>query len=320
MNQEKFNKIVSMFKQAKDKHNQPLTMNDLLIQHKDQCYVHHFNDESSPSDIRSISKTIMTVVLGVAIKLSEEGKYVRISEETYIYPIIKDVIRLKNKANEAALKKVKIKHLITHTVGFDDVLLMRGDIVDLDPFEYLNYVVNHSIVHEPGEYYLYSNAGFYLLSVVLQEFLQEDLLDFVTRELFDPLGIKDFKWEKYGNYLAGATRLWLRPEGLLKCGELFLNHGAVNGRALISQDWIGNMLTVSHYTDKVDTRDATFRRYAYGHGIWLAKDGFYFGHGTDGQTLTIITEKETVIITLADQVDMKPIERLINYMIESELN
>ena len=82
---------------------------------------------------------------------------------------------------------------------------MRDDITHLDPFEYLNYVVNTPIIYEPGEYYLYSNAGFYLLGVVLQAFLQEDLLTFIKREVFDPLGVKDFKWEKYGNYIAGAT-------------------------------------------------------------------------------------------------------------------
>src|SRR5690625_4447274 len=135
----------------------------------------------------------MTIILGVAIRLSEERKYPIINEETYIYPIIKNVIHLENKENEDTLKKVKIKHLLTHTVGYDDVLLMRDDITHLDPFEYLHYIVNYPIVYEPGEYYLYSNAGFYLLGVVLQEFLEEDLLVFIKRELLDPLGVKNFK-------------------------------------------------------------------------------------------------------------------------------
>lgn len=319
MNQQKFNDIVSMFMKVKDQHGHSLGMHDLLIQDKDQCYVHHFSEDRLPRDIRSISKTVMTIILGVVIRLSEEGKYPEISEETYIYPIIKNAIQLENKENEDPLKKVKIKHLLTHTVGYADVLLMRGDIIHRDPFEYLNDIVNHPIVHEPGEYYLYSNAGFYLLSVVLQEFLQEDLLVFTKRELFDPLGMQHVKWEKYGNYIAGATRLWLLPKDLLKFGTLFLQRGEVSGKQYISENWIQKMLTMNHYTGSVDTPGATFRRYAYGYGIWLAKDPFYFGHGTDGQTLTIIPEKEMVIITLADQSDMKPMERLINDIIINEI-
>ena len=319
MNQEKFNDIVSLFMEEKDQHGHLLNMDYLLIQKQDQIFIHNFNEDELPSDIRSISKTVMTIILGVVIRLSHEGKYSKINEETYIYPIIKDVIQLENKENEAPLKEVKIKHLLTHTVGYDDVLLMRDDIAHMDPFEYLNYIVNHPIVYEPGEYYLYSNAGFYLLSVVLQEFLQEDLLDFIKRELFDPLDIKNFKWEKYGDYIAGATRLWLFPEDLLKFGNLFLRNGKVNGKSFISKKWIQKMLTINHYTDSVDDPNALFRRHAYGYGIWLAKESLYFGHGTDGQTLTIIPDKETVIITLAKQPDMKPIERLINHIVTHEI-
>lgn len=308
-----------MFMQEKDKHGQALNVHDLLIQKQGECYQHNFSGDRLPRDIRSISKTIMTVILGVVIRLSEEGKYPNISEETYIYPLIKDVIDLKNKANEAVLERVKIKHLLTHTVGYDDVLLMRNDIKDMNPFDYVNYLVNYPLVHEPGEHYLYSNAGFYLLGVVLQEFLQEDLLIFIKRELFDLLGIKNVKWEKYGNYIAGATRLWLLPEELLKFGELFLQSGKVKGKELISQQWIDKMLTINQYTASIDTPEAKFRRHAYGYGIWLAKEPFYFGHGTDGQTLTIIPDKETVIVTLADQSDMKPIEKTINYVITHEL-
>lgn len=315
MNHEKFNQIVSLFMEKKDRDGHLLNMHSLLIKEKEQCFLHHFNNDNLPSDIRSISKTVLTIVLGVVIRLSGEGKYPKINDDTPIYPIIKNVVSLTNKDNENQLQKVKIKHLLTHTIGYEEVLLMRGDIAQMNPFDYLNYVVNKPIIHEPGEHYLYSNAGFYLLSVVLQEFLQEDLLDFIKREVFDPIGVSDFEWEKYGNYLAGATRLKLHPEGLLKFGELFLNEGKVNKKQLISEQWIEKMLTINTYTGSVDTPQATFRRYGYGYGIWLAKAPFYFGHGTDGQTLTIFPDKETIIITLADQPDMRPIEKIINHIV-----
>ncbi len=71
------------------------------------------------------------------------------------------------------IRKVQIKHLLTHTIGYEDVLLMRQDIEEMEGNDYINYLVNYPIVHEPGEYYLYSNAGSYLLSVVLQEFYKK---------------------------------------------------------------------------------------------------------------------------------------------------
>lgn len=315
MDQNTFDKIVEIFTSTKDKYSQPLNMNHLLIKKNDTVFLHHFKEKHNKSDIRSISKTVMTIVLGVIMKQSEGEKLPPINENTFIYPIIKDVIQLENRQNLAKLKKVQIKHLLTHTVGFEDVLLMRGDIADMDPFEYVNYVVNYPIIHEPGTYYLYSNAGFYLLAVVLQEFLREDLLSFIEREVFSPLHITDFEWEMYGNYIAGATRLWLRPADLLRFGQLFLQNGKVGGKQLISEEWIKKILTVTNYTPDVDTPNRIFRRYGYGYGIWLPKDSFYFGHGTDGQTLTVIPEKNTIIMTLAEQPDIKPIEEIINHIL-----
>ena len=320
MNQEAFNQVVNQFKETRDKKENPLDIHYFMIKDKeDQEFLYAFNDAEGPRDIRSISKTVMTLFLGVLMKRSKEGLYKEISEETYIYPILKDVVDIRDPENLEKFQQVQIKHLLTHTVGYDKVLMMRGDIKDMDPYEYLDYVVNSPIVHEPGTKYLYSNAGFYMLSAVLQEFLGEDLLDVFEREFFKPLGIEDYKWEKYGNYLAGATRLWLLPEDLMVIGKLMLNKGMYNGVRLYSENWQDEMLIVRERTEKVDTPDATFRRYGYGYGLWRAKHSIFFGHGTDGQMLVIVPKEDTIILTLSTQSDMKPLEAIVNETIEKRL-
>lgn len=315
MNSNQFNEIVEKFQFAQDKNNESLNMHDLFLKIEGETYAHNFRSKAQPSDVRSISKTILTLALGRVMFLANAGKYPPINEESEVYPIIKEVIHLENTVNLAKLQRLKIKHLITHTIGYEDVLLMRDDIASMDSFELLDYVVNYPMVHEPGEYYLYSNAGFYLLSVVLEEFIQEDLTSFLTRELFSPLGIKEFQWDKYGKYLAGATRLWLLPGDLVKFAELFLNQGEVAGDSFISKDWIDKMLTISTYTKELDHPDHTFRRYAYGYGTWLAKEPFYFGHGTDGQRLIMLPKEQTIILTLAEQVDTEPIDEILNELV-----
>lgn len=316
MNTKQFKKIVGRFQAAQDKNGDSLVMHDLLIKTADATYEHNFRKDAQPSDVRSISKTILTLALGRVMFLADAGNYPPIDEESEIYPIIKKAINPENTDNLAKLKQVKIKHLITHTIGYEDVLLMRGDIMSMDQFKLLDYVINYPIVHEPGEHYLYSNAGFYLLSVVLEEFLQEDLTSFLVREFFSPLGIEEFQWDKYGKYLAGATRLWLRPADLVKIAEVFLKQGEVNGEAFIEKDWLDKMRTARTYTKGLDKPDYTFRRYAYGYGTWLAKEPFYFAHGTDGQRLIMLPEEQTIILTLAEQVDTEPIDRILNELVE----
>lgn len=316
MNEKTFLEIVKKFVLAKDRNQQTLNMHSLLIKRDDEVYLHYFNEQKKMSDIRSISKTVLTLVTGMVIKQAQEGKYPSFHEHTYIYPFIKDKFVVKNRRNIPFLKQIQVKHLLNHTIGYDQVLLMRQNIMDMDPYTYVDILINEPIQYRPGEHYLYSNAGFYLLSVVLQEFLQEDLLTFIRRELFSPLQMKHYKWEKYGNYLAGATRLWLYPEDLLKIGELLLKQGTFNGQQFIPEKWIEKMTTPTIYPTNVDTPDRLFRRFAYGYGIWLAKEkGIYFGHGTDGQTLVIIPDQNMIIITLAEQKDMEPIEKIINKII-----
>ena len=313
--EQEFNQAVEKFEHAKDNNGDKLNMHYFLMKDKDNTLLHRFNGRTEKSDIRSISKTVMTLIVGVVNHLSKEEKHEFFDENTFVYPVLKDVIHLTNEDNKEYLKEIQIKHLLTHTVGFEDVLLMRDDIKDMDPYSYLDYLVNHPIVHKPGEYYLYSNAGFYLLSAFLQEFLQEDLLTFVKRELFDPLNIEDFHWEKYGNYLAGATRLWLFPEDLLKIGELLLNQGIYDNNKLIDKKWFEKMLTLYFHTEEVDTPGANFRRYGYGYGTWLAKKNFYFGHGTDGQTLTILPEQKVILLTQAYQHDVKKLEEILDEVV-----
>ena len=157
-----------------------------------------------------------------------------------------------------------------------------------------------------------------MLSVVLQEFLGEDLLEFADRELFRPLDIEDYQWERYGKYLAGATRLWLFPEDLLKIGELMMNNGVHNEKIIVPKEWLDKMLKIYYYTPDVDTPGSTFRRYGYGYGTWLPKKDFYFGHGTDKRILTVLP-KQKCIITQAYQHDIKPIEQIVDSIVVDKI-
>lgn len=314
MNKEVFNQLVKDFESAKDKENNSLAIHALLIKDS-KVYLHHFRKDSKISDVRSLSKTSLTLAFGRLMELATEGHYPKIDEESKIYPILKDQLELTNKENIDKVKKIKVKHLLTHTIGFEKVLMMRGDIESIDSKDYLNYILNEPILHEPGDYYLYSNAGFYLLSALMEEFIQEDLTSFLKREFFSHLGIKEFTWEKYGNYLAGATRLWLGPEDLLKIAELFLNKGKIADEAFISNDWLEKMTTKRVDTKGLDSEYSTFKRSAYAYGIWLGEKDFYFGHGTAGQRMIILPEKEMILITLADQRDTQVLDELIDQLL-----
>lgn len=320
MDKQKFDQLVDSFATTVDKNGNKLQMHSFAIKQNDTCFLHRFNQRTEPSDVRSLSKTVLALVTGKIIDLAQQGLYPEFNEDTLIFPIIENAVNLTNQENLEYLRKIKIKHLLTHTVGYDKKLLMRGDIKDMDPFTYLDYLVNYPIKYEPGKIHLYSNAGFYLLSVVLQEFIGEDLFAFIERELFVPLAIKDATWVKYGNYLAGATRLWLHPEDLIKIGELLLNKGIYQEKQILPKSWIENMTTIKEYSSSFDpTARKYLYYYAYGYGIWIAKENLVFASGTDGQYIVVIPEKNAIIVTQAEQKDTMPIKQIIDQIIAEDL-
>ena len=309
MDQQQFDGLVKLFEEAKDGSGNPLQMEYLLIKQGSTEYFHTFRGHTGPSDIRSISKTVLALVLGTVIESRDD-----LAEDTPVWPVLENLCVVNDPWNFEKWQHIKIKHLMNHTIGFDRILMMRGDIQDMDPADYINYIVNEPIVHEAGSYYLYSNAGFYLMSIYLQEFLGEDLEDYIRRTLFNPLGITDYRWERYGKYLAGATRLWLLPQDMLKIGELLLE----GGKGIVSPQWIERMKQFTAFTPGVDTpTNPYFRRHAYGSSLWLSNRGnIFFGHGTDGQTLAIIPERNAVVITTATQKDVKRLEELVDKAVE----
>src|SRR5699024_8526270 len=120
MKQETFNQVVKQFQQGKDEDDQALDIHYFMVKDsEDQEFLYAFNDAKGPRDIRSISKTVLTLFFGVLMQRSKEGKYPKIDEETYIYPILKNVVHIKSSENKEKFQKVQIKHLLTHTVGYD---------------------------------------------------------------------------------------------------------------------------------------------------------------------------------------------------------
>ena len=308
MDQAQFDGFVQEFEQARDGQGNPLAMHHLLVRQGDAEFVHRFGGRTEPSDIRSISKTVMSLLAGIVADRNDD-----FGMDMPVWPVLERVTTLTTIENLPRLQKLTVQHLLTHTIGYDQVLMMRGDLAGLDPQQYVNHVVNTPIPHEPGQHYLYSNAGFYLLSVVLQEYLGEDLYAFADRELFTPLGIEKPEWERYGTYLAGATRLWLQPEDLRQIGLLLLDDGG----DLVSADWVQQLRRPTTLTPHVDTpTNPYFRRHAYAHGMWLGeKDGIHFGHGTDGQTLAVVPACRAVVVTTSHQVDVVRLEEIVDRIV-----
>jgi CubicO group peptidase (beta-lactamase class C family) len=93
-------------------------------------------------------------------------------------------------------KTITIRHLIHHISGLRDYLTLWGlagenieDIHSAD--DALQMIARQKALNfEPGDEYLYSNSGYFLLSVIVERATGKSLREFAQQNIFEPLGMK----------------------------------------------------------------------------------------------------------------------------------
>lgn len=92
-------------------------------------------------------------------------------------------------------KPVTIRHLLNHTSGLRDYLTLMGlRGVNFDGVttakDALDLIVRQKALNfEPGSEYLYSNSGYFLLSIIVKRASGQDLAAFARDRIFAPLGM-----------------------------------------------------------------------------------------------------------------------------------
>ena len=297
-----FDEVIQNILLIKDKEGNRLKMDGVMISDSNTTYERFFSDPNKTYDLRSISKVFTNLCLGY-VMLKDNS----IGLDSYVWPYFEKEVNITNSDNLVFLSHLKIKHLITHSMGFNDGLLFSSSVKEIGEDKLIEYVFNYPIMHEPGTHFVYSNAGPYIVSVIIQKVTGLSLSEIIGRYLFSKIGITDYKWKKYGQYNAAATGLSLKHKDLHKVARIIDNNGIYDGLQVIPFDWLQKMRSPQIATPSMYTPSRAFPKHDYGFGIWICGDGNYFCDGTDGQYIIFIPSKKIVISTTGHQPDMKPI-------------
>lgn len=322
MNTTVFNSVVKKLETAKDIEGNLLNMDSIIVSEggyffrdKYTTYKHNFKSGNGLNEIRSISKPIVSMAVGIAIDNGLQLRKKKVDLETDVWQFLDGKVKITNTKNTDRLRRIKLKHLLTHTYGFDVGLMFSKDIKDIDPYSLLEYVFNHDLVYEPGKHFVYSNVGPYVISAIIQEELGLNLSEFVKRVLFQKIGISNFEWKNYGKYCAGSSGLKLSNEDMHKIGLVLLQDGKYKGKQIVSKKWVELMKKPQVLTPSMYDEKRVFPKYAYGYYLWICKNGSYYCDGTDGQYLIVLPKKRIVITTFGHQSDMKPITECLRELL-----
>lgn len=244
-----------------------------------------------PVNVKSASKSVISALVGIAI---ERGVLEGVDQAAL------SVLGSDAPAEpDPRLGQVTVGHLLSMQAGLERT--SGGNYGRwVSSGNWVRYALSRPFVAEPGGRMLYSTGSTHLLSAMLTEASGRSTHALAREWLAEPLGIEIPPWERdpQGIYL-GGNQMAMSPRALAAFGELYRLGGVVDGRRVLSADWIERSWTprtVSPWTGD-----------QYGYGWFIAEAAghpVYYAWGYGGQMLYVVPDLAlTVVMTSGTAVE-----------------
>ncbi len=137
-----------------------------------------------PNSIMPIGSMSKQFTAAAIMKLAEQGKLNLQDDITSFLP-----------AYNSHGKKITIENLLTHTSGIPSYTELKefGELFskDVSESDIINFISKEELMFEPATNWSYSNSGYYLLAMVIQKVTGMSYAEFLRKEIFAPLGMKN---------------------------------------------------------------------------------------------------------------------------------
>ena len=289
-------------------------IDSVYIEQNGHLSKHYFTTEQLHR-IRSCSKLLVAMAVGLAIEQRLLVNNKPITLDTKVYPVIKGLVNITNKANLKKIEEWTIRNLLTHTTGYEEQMMSERFIQDIDKDNLLDYALNFELPHEVGNRFAYNNVEPFLIAVLFKEAFNIDLDMFIEEQIFSKLDISEFLWGKYGKYCMASTGLSLLHLDFHKIGQLLLYNGQYNGTQVIPKKWIHEMCSLQIKTSEYYKPERVLPKIGVGYFSFISRDGYVFRDGSDGQYLIINNSQKLLISILSSEIEMKYVTEILRGLI-----
>lgn len=187
--------------------------------------------------LQSVTKTITSVVIGVAIT---RGDFPSIDT-----PVLAFFDTARVRQIDDRKRRMTVRHLLTMTGGFDwnentPYIDSTNAAVNMEAsYDWVQFTIDRPMAREPGTQFNYSSGESELLAHIFRQATGQDIEAYAARYLFAPLGIERWFWKRTPAGLADTEGgLYLEARDLARIWYLYLREGRWNDQQIVSTDWV----------------------------------------------------------------------------------
>jgi len=245
------------------------------------------NRDDNLWNVRSITKSVLSLLVGIAL----DNKVISGLDERLL-ELIPDVIQ-----QYPDKKEITLGMLLNMTSGLPEMDKLPMMIPLVTSKNWLAHILSIPLQAQPGEKYIYSTGASHVAACILQRAIGFDLDKYVLDKLFSKMVISSYSWEKDPQGIPfGGANLFLRPEDMLKLGQLVMQEGVYQSRQIISEKWI--------HTSTCSGRMTETQGYKYCLGWWRIGGPLALGNtltacGFGGQRIYIRPEHEMITVVIS---------------------
>ena len=259
----------------------------LVSQNGNLVIEEYFNGRTAtrPANVKSVSKSIMSALIGIAI---EQGHLTSINQpitEWYGDRLSDDTTGVKS--------QITVGNLLSMQAGLETTSFYNFGAWVLSD-DWVGFALDQPVLASPGTRMLYSTGNTHLLSDILTNATGQSTLEFARENLTEPLGFGLGPWTQDPNGVYfGGNNMEFTPRQMMAFGQMYMNGGRANGRQVVPGDWVELSLK-----PLVRSRRDTERQYGYG---WWIRDmagiETTYAWGFGGQFILLAKDLDMVIVT-----------------------
>jgi CubicO group peptidase (beta-lactamase class C family) len=223
-----------------------------------------------------------------------------------------------------AWKEITIHHLLTHTSGIANftgfIDYNRTKATPSPPEQTINRFLNKPLDFQPGQRWNYSNSGYILLGLIIEQASGQSYESFLQENIFAPLGMTSSGYDHNREDLAIGYKDRFREADFAHMSIPFAAGGlystvedlyrwdqALYTEQLLPQTMLDEMFTPHAAIPDLGWLDSEPSESAYGYGWMIGKQGnrriIEHGGGIDGfvSLITRYPDDKTTIIILSNQ-------------------